>query len=115
MAGALDRFHERTSGSFTSVEGSTPIFNFGSFADVSLIFPATYAATSISIRAYHGEDPNDSIAAGGDNAWKEVTTITPSADAVIKLPDVCFPISYLKFVTNNAGSDAQIVWMECKG
>ena len=39
----------------------------------------------------------------------------PSGNAVVKLPDICFAADLLKFVTNNAGSDAQIVWLLGKG
>jgi hypothetical protein len=119
MGTAIDRASTRTACLFSSTEANSEVIEFGSFADMALIFPATYTATSISIRAWHGAwrtaKASTEDAGQGDDAWKEITTIVPSADAVVKLPDECFPHDLLKFVTNNAGSNAQIVWMVCKG
>jgi hypothetical protein len=101
----------------------TPLINYGSFVDAVLIFPNTYTATSIQVYAYHGDltevdaDLSGDVEAGlGDDEWQayDSVTITPVVGAAVRMPVACYPLNYMKLVTNNAASDTQVVWIEFK-
>ena len=112
--GQIDRASTRSYGTFTNDVGDRQNeIDIGSFSDILFIFPAPYAATSIKIMAYHGS--LDEPAGPGDNQWYEIASIVPTAGGVVKLPDICFAADRVRLVTNNAGSNAQVVWMMMKG
>jgi len=100
---------------FTSAIGTTPKFEMGSFSDALLIFPTAYTATSISVYAYHGDDPAAFTTGSGDDDWKLITTLVPVDNETVKLPDKCFAASHVAFVTNSATSDTEQMWIDWKG
>lgn len=99
MTKQIDRAYDLISVALTTSSATSPTIPFGSCSGATVLFPATYASTSLDIYAATDKDANDS------STWIRIYQgLVIAAEAGVELPSICFPCSSLRLVTDSDDS-----------